>query len=90
VSLVLVTDLSGVGYSSVYRRLVEFGFDAFGFDEDGFGEWLDRKSGLRVALPTDRHDSGDAADLRFTVHRDKIEELARRSGSPAAAARKAA
>ena len=78
-TLVLVSGLSGTGKSTVYRRLRELGFDAFGFDEDQFGEWFHRESGLPVSFPTERHDSDGSADLEFTVHHDKIEGLAQRS-----------
>jgi broad-specificity NMP kinase len=79
VSLVLVSGLSGTGKSTVYRRLRERGFEAWGLDEDQFGEWLHRESGLPVSFPTDRHDSDGSADLEFTVHHDKLEGLAQRS-----------
>jgi broad-specificity NMP kinase len=79
VTLVLVSGLSGTGKSTVYRRLRELGFDAWGFDEDQFGEWIHPESGLPVPFPTDRHDSDGSADLDFTVHHDKIEGLAQGS-----------
>lgn len=78
-TLVLVSGLSGTGKSTVYRRLRELGFDAWGFDEDRFGERLHRGSGLPVSFPTDRHDSDGSVDLEFTVHHDKIHELAQGS-----------
>lgn len=74
-SVVLVSGLSGSGKSAVYRRLIELGFEAVGFDEDGFGEWFDRGTGRPVEFPTERHD-GDTDGLEFRVHRDRLEELA--------------
>src|SRR4051812_17338197 len=78
VAVVLVTGLSGVGESAGYRRLLQRGREAFGFDEGGFGEWFDRRTGRAVGFPADRQE-GDTADLEFKVHRDRIEELAHRS-----------
>jgi shikimate kinase len=79
VSVVLVSGLSGSGKSTVYRRLLELGLEAYGFDEDRFGEWLHRESGLPVAFPTERHDSDGTADIEFRVHRRKIEDLVQRA-----------
>jgi thymidylate kinase len=73
--LVLVTGLSGSGKSAVYRRLVERGIEAYGFDEHGFGEWFSRTSRKATPFPVDRTD-GDTAELEFRVHRDRIERLA--------------
>jgi shikimate kinase len=78
VAVVLVTGLSGVGKSAVLTQLLGRGREAFGFDEDHFGEWFDRRTGRAVAFPADRHE-GDVAHLEFKVHRDKLEALARRS-----------
>jgi shikimate kinase len=80
VGVVLVSGLSGVGKSAVYTQLVQRGYEAFGFDEDRFGEWFDRRTGLAVPFPADRRD-GDIAHLEFKVHRDKLEELAHRSAA---------
>ena len=49
-ALVLVTGLSGSGKSTVYRELVELGHEAYGFDEDGFGEWVDKATGPRAIM----------------------------------------
>lgn len=78
-SLVLVSGLSGAGKSAVYRRLVQLGFEAYGFDEDRFGEWFHRESGLPVAFPAERHDSDGTADIEFRVDQQKIEDLAKDS-----------
>ena len=74
--LVLVSSLSGAGKSTVYRRLKELGFEAWGFDEDRFGEWLHRESRLPTPFPIDRHDADGSADLEFVVHHDKVRRLA--------------
>jgi hypothetical protein len=77
-SLVYVTGISGAGKSSVLHELRRRGFRAVGVDEDGYGRWLDRRSGEERTYPT------DAATLDphewYAAHRwvldvDGIEEL---------------
>ena len=74
-ALILVTGLFGSGKSAVYRELIRRGHEAYGFDEDGFGEWIDTSTGRVVPFPTERSE-GDTVDLEFVVHHDKLAALA--------------
>jgi hypothetical protein len=50
-TLVYVTGISGAGKSAVLRELRRRGFAAFGVDEDGYGRWLDRRTGEERTYP---------------------------------------
>jgi dephospho-CoA kinase len=43
--LIWITGISGSGKSAVRRELRSRGYEAFGTDEDGFAQWVDRMSG---------------------------------------------
>jgi hypothetical protein len=57
-SLLYVTGLSGAGKSAVRRELQVRGFAAYGVDEDGYADWINRETGEPQAMPA-------LADLDF-------------------------
>jgi dephospho-CoA kinase len=52
--LVYVTGISASGKSTVLEELRKRGYRAYGVDEDGFGRWVDRRTGEEHQLPEDR------------------------------------
>src|SRR5262245_370217 len=50
-SLYYVTGLPGSGKSAVRRELKARGYQAPGVDEEGYGEWIDRKTGKIIPFP---------------------------------------
>jgi hypothetical protein len=81
VPLVYVTGISGSGKSAVLHELRRRGHSAFGVDEDGYGRWLDRRTGEERTYPAenkavDPHEW--YADHRWVLDVDKIAELKRR------------
>jgi hypothetical protein len=80
--LVYVTGLPGAGKSAVRRELQVRGLSAYGVDEDGYGDWINRETGEPEAMP-------GLADLNFrtwylthdwTLSLPRIAELSRRAG----------
>jgi hypothetical protein len=53
VPLVYVTGISGSGKSSVLHELRRRGYEAFGVDENGYGRWLDPRTGEVRSFPVD-------------------------------------
>jgi hypothetical protein len=53
VPLIYVTGISGSGKSAVLQELRRRGQGAFGVDEDGYGRWLDRRTGEERTYPVD-------------------------------------
>jgi hypothetical protein len=53
VPLVYVTGISGAGKSAVLQELRRRGHEAVGVDEDGYGRWLDRRTGEERTYPFD-------------------------------------
>lgn len=51
--LVYVTGISGSGKSAVLQELRRRGHQAVGVDEDGYGRWLDRRTGEERPYPVD-------------------------------------
>jgi dephospho-CoA kinase len=49
--LYYITGLSGAGKTAVRRELKARGYQAPGVDEEGYGEWIDRKTGQVVPFP---------------------------------------
>jgi hypothetical protein len=54
--LVYVTGISASGKSAALRELRSRGFTAYGVDEDGYGRWLNRRSGAEDKFPHERQD----------------------------------
>lgn len=46
-----ITGLAGSGKSAVRRELKARGYKAPGVDEEGYGEWIDRKTGEVIPFP---------------------------------------
>jgi hypothetical protein len=85
--LIYVTGISGAGKTSVLGELRDRGYESYGVDEDGFGRWLDPRSGEVVTFPVDdeavdRHEW--YADHVWALDVDKIAELKRHSDRCAA------
>ena len=51
--LVYVTGISGAGKSAVLQELRRRGYEAFGVDEDGYGRWLDGRTGQGRTYPVE-------------------------------------
>lgn len=51
--LIYVTGLSGSGKSAVMRELKARGYETHGVDEEGYADWIDRKTGQTIAFPED-------------------------------------
>jgi len=49
--LYYITGLAGAGKSTVRRELKTHGYAAPGVDEEGYGEWIDRKTGKVIPYP---------------------------------------
>ena len=78
--LVYVTGISGAGKSTVLHELRRRGYQASGVDEDGFGRWLDRRTGEERTYPLDSetldpHEWYAAHD--WVLHIERIAELKR-------------
>jgi hypothetical protein len=80
--LVYVTGISASGKSTVLRELRKRGHVAHGMDEDGYGRWVDRRTGEEHHLPED----GRGLDLHrwiaehdWVVDVEKIAALSERS-----------
>lgn len=85
--LVYVTGISGAGKSAVLRELRRRGYEAFGVDEDGYGRWLDRRTGQTRPYPAenkalDPHEWYAAHDWVLDVN--KIADLKKRVDRDAA------
>jgi thymidylate kinase len=50
-SLIYITGISGSGKSTVLRELAKQGYEAHGVDEEGYADWIDRKTGAIVPFP---------------------------------------
>lgn len=48
-----ITGLSGSGKSAVLRELVKRGYEAHGVDEEGYADWIDRKTDEIIPFPQD-------------------------------------
>jgi hypothetical protein len=80
VPLVYVTGISGSGKSTVLQELRRRGYEALGVDEDGYGRWLDRRTGEERTYPVesetlDPHDW--YAHHEWVLDVDRIAELKR-------------
>lgn len=76
-----VTGISGSGKSAVLHELRRRGHSAFGVDEDGYGRWLDRRTGEERTYPAENNAVDPHewyADHRWVLDVDKIAELKRR------------
>jgi hypothetical protein len=81
VPLVFVTGISGAGKSAVRLELLRRGYEALGVDEDGYGRWLDRRTGEERTYPAesktlDPHEWYAAHDWVLDIN--KIAELKKR------------
>ncbi|HEX5937540.1 MAG TPA: hypothetical protein VFZ75_07635 [Actinomycetota bacterium] len=79
--LVYVTGISGAGKSAVLRELRRRGYEAFGVDEDGYGRWLDRRTGEERTYPVESETldpHGWYADHDWALDVDKIARLKER------------
>jgi hypothetical protein len=54
--LIYVTGISASGKSAVLVELRSRGFAAYGVDEDGYGRWLNRRTGKEDVFPDERRD----------------------------------
>lgn len=78
VPLVYVTGISGSGKSAVLRELRRRGYEAFGVDEDGYGSWVDRRTGEERTYPSDSEELDPHewyADHDWVLDVHKIAEL---------------
>jgi hypothetical protein len=80
VPLVYVTGISGAGKSAVLQELRRRGYEAFGVDEDGYGRWLDRRTGQARIYPIENEALDPHewyADHDWVLDVDKIAALKR-------------
>lgn len=54
--LVYVTGISASGKSAAFQELRSRGFTAYGVDEDGYGRWVNRRSGADEKFPHEQRD----------------------------------
>ena len=76
--LIYVTGISGSGKSAVREELRSRGFAALGVDEEGFGSWIDRRTGRPETLPRPGDDfdiHGWYRDHEWTLDAEKIARL---------------
>jgi hypothetical protein len=76
--LVYVTGISGAGKSAVLQELRRRGHEAFGVDEDGYGRWVDRRTGEIRTYPVERESLDPHewyADHDWVLDVDKIARL---------------
>ena len=81
-TLVYVTGISGSGKSSVLRELRRRGYEAVGVDEDGYGGWLDSRTGQARTYPADDQTLDPHvwyADHDWVLDVDRIAELKARA-----------
>ncbi|WP_026529915.1 AAA family ATPase [Haematomicrobium sanguinis] len=77
-ALILVTGISGSGKSAILERLCARGIPAFGVDEDGFGDWISRSTGLAELGDPDNFDEHAwFAEHHWRYNRARVERLAR-------------
>jgi hypothetical protein len=79
--LVYVTGISGAGKSAVLQELRRRGHVAFGVDEDGYGRWLDRRTGQPKTYPVEsetRDPHEWYAEHEWVLDVEKIAELKKR------------
>lgn len=66
-SLIYITGLSGSGKSTVLKELEKRGLEAHGVDEEGFADWVDRKTGVIADFP--HHDADLDIHKWYRKHR---------------------
>ena len=79
--LVYVTGISGAGKSAVLQELRRRGYEAFGVDEDGYGRWLDRRTGEELPYPSEGNTVNPYdwyAEHNWVLDVSKIAELKKR------------
>lgn len=81
-SLIYITGLSGSGKSAVLRELVKRGYEAHGVDEEGYADWIDRKTDEIIPFPQDES-SVDIHDWyrkhKWVLNEARIAELKEKS-----------
>lgn len=80
--LIYITGISGSGKSTVLEELSKRGFEAHGVDEEGYADWIDRKTGEAIPFLEDEQ-SVDIHDWykkhRWVLSLERISELKKRS-----------
>ena len=80
--LIYVTGISGSGKSAVLEELRSRGYEAYGVDEDHFGQWLNRRSGEEEIFPH-MHGERDVhrwyREHEWALDTEKIAQLSERS-----------
>lgn len=71
-----------MGKSEVLRELQSRGLEAHGVDEDGFGDWVNRKSGQAEELTPEINDIHEwFTNHAWVLNKGRISELAAKSDS---------
>jgi hypothetical protein len=73
--LIYITGLSGAGKSAVLKELLQRGFEAHGVDEEGFGDWVDRKTGVIRQLPDGQNWHAWYQDYEWVLSPDRVARL---------------
>jgi uridine kinase len=77
--LIYITGVSGTGKSTILNELRSRGYTAFGVDEDGYGKWTHRKTGLAVQPGRDFDVHDWYRDHHYSLDVSKVIELQQRT-----------
>ena len=80
-SLIYITGISGSGKSTLARSLKKLGYEAIDADNEGYNQWVDRKTG-KPATPTSNEEVRHPQWLSrhgWSTNLEEIQELARRA-----------
>jgi hypothetical protein len=80
-ALYYVTGLPGTGKSAVLQELRNRSIEAYGIDEDGYADWVDRTTGVVTPFPHD--DPPEMADwfrrIRWVIAEARVGRLKERA-----------